>query len=576
MTSEGSALGYPFLKALKGVVKILAILAISYLAIYLLNALLGDGVDYRNLPILGSRNLIWLVAQVHLLLGAFLLGVPMFAVTVELIGWKKGDGRFDRLAHDFTRLFTLTGTIAAILGGILLVSLFILYPGFSGYMRSIYSPTWHLYIGLVLGEVISMYLYYYSWKALEGRKGMHILLGIILNLFGIAIVFVTDIWVAFMMTPGGVDEKGNLVSMWDAINTYAWMPLNIHRLIANVAFGGSIAAAYGAYRFLSAGDDERRAYYDWMGYIGNFIAMVGLIPLPFAGYLLAMEIYAFNEQMGISMMGGTFSWLWFMQAVIIGAIFLAANYYLWTAMEKIEGAERYRGYRKYLLLVIVVCYGVWLTPHSLVATVEEARALGGAFHPVLGVFGVMAAKITAVFFLIMATFLSFMLYRRSDKRPTVSWAGKGNLLQVLLLILSAGAIIFLGVYGYFVPAAVRIRMSMAQVVIVFIFMVLFLIIEYFLYRNAEAVGRIRWGDMPGRSQYALIFLAITFTWLMGLMGYIRSGIRKFWHIYGVMPDRSPQAYLPAHGVSTFIISIAILIFFLLISLVFWMAREGRH
>lgn len=244
--------------------------------------------------------------------------------------------RFDRLAYDFTRLFTLTGTIAAILGGILLVSLFVLYPRFSNYMRSIYSPTWYLYIGLILGEVVFMYLYYYSWKAMEGRKGTHILLGIILNLFGIAIVFVTDIWAAFMMTPGGVDEKGNLVSMWGAIYTYSWMPLNIHRLIANVAFGGSIAAAYGAYRFLGAEDDETRVYYDWMGYIGNFIAMVGLIPLPFGGYLLAMEIYAFNEQMGISMMGGTFSWLWFMQAVIIGAIFLAANYYLWAAMEKIE------------------------------------------------------------------------------------------------------------------------------------------------------------------------------------------------------------------------------------------------
>lgn len=142
----------------------------------------------------------------------------------------------------------------------------------------------------------------------------------------------------------------------------------------------------------------------------------------------------------------------------------------------------------------------------------------------------------------MATFLSFMLYRRSDKRPTVAWAGKANLLQVLLLIISAGTIVFLGVYGYFVPAAVRIRMSMAQVVIVFIFMILFLLVEYLLYRDAEVVGKIR----------------------------------KFWHIYGVMPDRSPQAYLPAHGVSTFTISIAILIFFLLISLVFWMAREKEH
>ena len=63
------------------------------------------------------------------------------------------------------------------------------------------------------------------------------------------------------------------------------MPINIHRLIANICFGGSIAAAYGAYKFLGARTDEERAHYDWMGYVGNFIAIAALLPLPFAGYL---------------------------------------------------------------------------------------------------------------------------------------------------------------------------------------------------------------------------------------------------------------------------------------------------
>jgi hypothetical protein len=79
--------------------------------------------------------------------------------------------------------------------------------------------------------------------------------------------------------------------------------------LANVAFGGSIAAAYAAFRFLGARTVEDRARYDWMGYIGNFIGVGALIPLPFAGCYLGREIYAYNEQMGISMMGGIFSWL---------------------------------------------------------------------------------------------------------------------------------------------------------------------------------------------------------------------------------------------------------------------------
>jgi hypothetical protein len=84
-------------------------------------------------------------------------------------------------------------------------------------------------------------------------------------------------------------------------------------------------------------------------------------------------------------------------------------------MERIQGAERYRKFIKYLLISITACFLVWATPHSLVASDEEARARGGAHHPMLGVLGVMSAKNTAVNVLILTTFLSFLLYRRSNK-----------------------------------------------------------------------------------------------------------------------------------------------------------------
>ena len=116
------------------------------------------------------------------------------------------------------------------------------------------------------------------------------------------------------------------------------MPINIHRLLANVVFGGAIVGAYAAYRFLAwPRADEERAHYDWMGYVGNFIAIGALIVLPFAGYYLGREIYEFNQQMGITMMGGFMSWLWIIQAFLIGILFLAGNYYLWVGMGRIPG-----------------------------------------------------------------------------------------------------------------------------------------------------------------------------------------------------------------------------------------------
>jgi len=53
--------------------------------------------------------------------------------------------------------------------------------------------------------------------------------------------------------------------------------------------------------------------------------------------------------------------------------------------------------------------------------------------------------------------------------------------------------------------------------------------------------------MPPRSQYALFILAVTFTWLMGLMGFARSGIRQHWHVWQVLQDTAERAGISAAG-----------------------------
>jgi len=73
------------------------------------------------------------------------------------------------------------------------------------------------------------------------------------------------------------------------------------------------------------------------------------------------------------------------------------------------------------------------------------------------------------------------------------------------------------------------------------------------------------------SQYVLIFIAVTFTWLMGLMGYVRSGLRQHWHVYGVIRDQSVDAFTPTLGFATKVVSVTVLMFFLLIGLVFWIS-----
>lgn len=526
-------------------------------------------VEYRTFPFIGSRVIMWIIAELHLMFAAFVLAVPMFALIIEYVGYRTKEKKYDKLAYEFTKLLSVSFSLTAALGALLTFALIILYPKLTQYMIGIFSWTFFPYVLLFFLETGFLYAYYYGWGKFSPR--VHLFIGLMLNLVGTAIMFIANAWLTFMNTPAGVAESGALISTWDAITNYTWMPINIHRMIANVAFGGSIAAAYGAYKFLGSKTDEERAHYDWMGYIGNFIAIMALLPLPFAGYWLGKEIYAYDQGLGITLMGGTFSWLFIIQAVLIGNLFLGANYYLWLSMERIQGAERFRKFIKYLLAVIAITFLVWATPHSLVATVEEARKMGGSHHPMLGVLGVMSAKNTAVNLLILTTFVSFLLYRRGNKEATVSWAKRGNQIQFLIFAVVVIFVIFLGIYGYFVEAKVRIGLSVPQVISVLFAMISVSIIDVLMFKNAKITGSIEWGKMPARAQYTLFFIAITFTWLMGLMGYVRAGLRQHWHVYGVMEDTSVDAFTPTLGFASDVVSITVLIFFSLIAVVFWLS-----
>lgn len=530
---------------------------------------------YREFPIIGSRLAIWLVAQMHLLLAAFVLGVPIFALICEYIGYRTKDLRYDRLARDFTKLLVTVFSITAIFGSVLLLLLIQLYPNFFNYLTSIFYRSMGIYALLFFFEAFSFYLYWYTWDFLMDRKRLHLTIGLLLNVFGTVLMFIANSWATFMMSPAGIDEGGNLISAWSALTNITWMPLNIHRLIANIAYGGSVAAAYAAFKFLVAKDQEERAHFDWMGYTGNFVAISALMVLPFAGYWFGREIYAFNQQMGITLMGGFLSWLWIIQAVLIGVLFMGSNYYLWLGMERIPGAERFRKYIKYMVTVLGIGFIVWATPHSLVASLEEARRIGGAHHPLLGVLGVMSAKNTAVNLMILTTFLSFLLYRRGNKEPVVRWARAGHNVQWTIFGVAAGVVLFYGIYGYYVEAIVRIGFSVYQVMAVMLTIVSVTIIDLLLYRGALVVGTINWGKIPDRAQYTLMVLAITFTWLMCLMGFARSAIRQHWHVYGIMRDTSIDAYTPPLGYAANVISITVIIFFLFILFVFWLGQLGE-
>ncbi len=303
------------------------------------------GSTYKTFFVLDPRKAIWFLAQMHLYFGAFVLGVPIFAVIIEYVGYRSGDERFDKLAYEFTSLLSVAYATTAAIGGLLAFALYGLYPTFMGYMTNVFSSAMWIYALLFFGETFTLYLYYYGWSRFKGKKefpvaiktaatiigaviilcgigtilgfgntlkgdvrafigaviittglaflliknskGLHLSFGVLLNVFGTLIMLAANSWASYMMSPVGVDAKGVFIgTTWQAVINPLWIPLGIHRMLGNLAFGGFVAGAYAAVKFIGSKTDEERAHYDWMGYISNFVGIAGLLPLPFAGYYL--------------------------------------------------------------------------------------------------------------------------------------------------------------------------------------------------------------------------------------------------------------------------------------------------
>jgi hypothetical protein len=144
-----------------------------------------------------------------------------------------------------------------------------------------------------------------------------------------------------------------------------------------------------------------------------------------------------------------------------------------------------------------------------------------------------------------------------------------------VLVLASLAVIVLGVWGYFVPAIVRINYFSTSQVLIVIFVILTITpLTALLLKSAKTTTEMVWGSMPPRAGYALVLNAVMVILLMTLMGYARSSSRVHWHVYGVMRDSSPYAYSPALGSASLIMAFCTFFFCILVAFIFWVATMG--
>ncbi|TKB90087.1 MAG: hypothetical protein E8D41_12000 [Nitrospira sp.] len=502
----------------------------------------------------GNRTAVWIVAQLHTLFGAFILGAPIFIVISEWLGYRKQDLRYDRLAKEVTKVTVILFSMTALTGGMFIFVLLAAYPQFTTwFINQFYLVFAVFYPLLFISGAIVLYTYFYMWDAWKGeKKGRHIALGVLLNLIGMTLLFVIDGPTSFMNTPvkaEGLSPQDLLATatLWDKIANQTWMPLNLHRIDGNVAFGGFVTGLIGAYMYMGAKSQEERAYYDWMGFAGNLIAVGATLFQPFTGLLLAYEMCDYDFSFCPYMMADQLSMFFEMQGAMIGLMFLAINYYVWLSLKRIEGVEKVR--ITILAPIVMVAFPfammVVMNYYWIPDPMSLAFLLPLALSPFLGrfiPFTVSARTVIKIGFLMVLVGDAIWLTPHGFAATGAKMAAEVELPE---------AWNFLGT----MPAKLSAMFTLVFVTVV----------NYFLYNRAIKQGTILWGKIDFTSQFVLIFLAFASIWTMGLMGAVRSLVRKYFHTYNLIPDFSPESFTPTLSYSAWWITGITVMFFTVVS-----------
>ena len=514
------------------------------------------GASSVNLPYTGNRTAVWVVAQLHILFAAFILGAPIFVVIAEWLGYRKQDPRYDRMAKEITKVTVILFSLTAVTGGFFIFVLLAAYPEFTTwFINQFYIVFAVLYPALFIIETILMYAYLYTWDVWKGeKKGRHIALGIVLNLVCLLILFVINGPTSFMNTPPkaeGVSPQDFLAvaTLWDKIANQSWFPLSLHRIDGNVAFGGFIAGMIASYMYMGSKTQEERAYYDWMGFVAIWIAVGGSLLQPFTGLLLAYEMCDYDFSFCPYMMADQLSMFFEVQGMMIGLLFLAINYYSWLSVKRIEGAETVR-------MTI-------LAPIVLVAILPVTMW-------VMNVYWIPDPMSLAILLpLVLSPFLLAKLVPLTVSARTVIKIGFIVMLVSDAVWLTPAGFVATGTdmpdelslpEGWDYLASMPAKLS-AIIVLVFV-----TVVNYVLYNRTIKQGTIHWGKIDFVSQFVLIFLAFISTWIMGLMGAVRSLLKKYFHAYSLVSDFTVESFTPTLSYSAWWITGITVSFLIIVTL----------
>ncbi len=373
------------------------------------------------------------IAELHIATAGLISAGGQFGPLIELVGWVRRRADYDYLARGIGKALAIAFAFTSVIPFIFVT---VALTGFGGHfwttiVRIFWVP---LVIELFsfLFEVLLVYLWYYTWDVLSGRyKPLHIALGLLLILDDFLQVLMINTIASYMLTPGSAPPSDIFLTI---VNP-TFYELQVHRIIANLAFLGYAIGAYAGWRFLRNRDVQQRARWDWMGSFGILWGTIFTLFQPIVGYSYAKEIQLSSYSAWYRMMLGELSNFFLFQILLLGIMFSVGGFYFASRLR--HAAAPGRRITRLLCWGLVASTVLAALPYQFAISFDNIRGTswdkpfwqGGLINP----FGAMIPyKVLALMGLTFFTLFIVFFYLRGLRYTT--WGEVSRRAQWLLMI----------------------------------------------------------------------------------------------------------------------------------------------
>jgi cytochrome d ubiquinol oxidase subunit I len=391
----------------------------------------------------GYRAAIATVALAHILVAGLISAAGQLGPMVEFLGYVRRRPAYDRLARGIAKFLVYYFAISS---AVAFVFITVLLPVLWGHFWTtlVRITWWPLVLELVafLFEVIFAYLWYYSWDALAAQKGLHMALGGLLLLADVLQVLMINVVGSYMLTPARPDD------LTQVILNPTFYPLQVHRIVGNMAYLGFGIAAFAGWRYLRDREPGRRAFWDWAGSFGLLVGVILTLLQPIVGYSYAKEIQLHSYRSWYDMMLGNLSTVFLWQMTLLGIMFVVSILYFSSRLRRDRAPGGW--------LLLVLAYATILTtafgalPYHLAFNFQQVQAAsldrpfweGGLVNP-LG--KMIPWKVLALVVLTFLAIAAVVWYLRGLR--DVVWGNAGRREQRYLIasvVLTALMIVTMG------------------------------------------------------------------------------------------------------------------------------------